>query len=190
MTSAIDRVVSLLVDAGYRRLRKSLEISSIKFDFSAALIGGERALDLVLVADTARESSERLRQKLESLSRALDIVESRRSVTAVLVGPGLSAPTLEQIGRIARVLVIEPTSDIDGDADVHDKLAVLLPLPLVDSLSGLADSLGDLSRHLGKANDDPIAKELVTAATKGSEAVVECLRTLVQGPLTQLDEEE
>jgi hypothetical protein len=190
LSSLVERVTSFLANAGYQQLRKPLEVASIKFDFSGVLVGGDRALDLVIVENTARDSQARLVQRVESLSRALDVAESRRSLTVVLVGTRLAPVILERMSRVARTLVIEGASESEVEQEFRDRLAALLPLPSLPRLSGLADSLEDLWRHLGPSSQESTAQELVAAASKGSNQVESRLRTLLEQPLKRLNRDE
>lgn len=81
------RIVDILTSARYRHLKAPLTIASVSFEFAALLVGSDRANDLIVVIDTLVDGEVRIRQKVEGLSRALDLVASRRPLTVVLVGP-------------------------------------------------------------------------------------------------------
>jgi hypothetical protein len=97
---------------------------------------------------------------------------------------------LERISRVARTLVIEGASEPEVEQEFHDRLAVLLPLPILPRVGGLADSLEDLWRHLGPSSQEPTVQELVANASKGSKQVEHRLRTLLEQPLKRLDQDE
>ena len=181
-STTIERVVSLLKTAEYQQLTK-LEISSIRFEFAAALVGGARVPDLVILVDTRRESAARIRQKLEGLGRALDVVHSRRPLTAILVGPRPDAGTLQIISRACRILVVDDKSSTNIDKEIQEALAVLLPLGLPRPTSAIADPLGELSDRFRSPLDDPRTKDLLAAAKVGAAEVESHLRAWINRPL-------
>ncbi len=106
------RVVRILTDAGYRTLEMPVTVASIPFEFAALLVGSDRANDLIVVIDTLDDSEARVRQKVEGLSRALDLVASRRPLTTVLVGPSPRPAIIEALARVSRVLNVgSPTGE-------------------------------------------------------------------------------
>ena len=187
-SSTIDRIVGLLATAGYQPLTKPLEISSVRFEFAAALLGGDRVLDLVIIVDTSRESHARIRQKLEGLSRALDVVQSRRPLTAILVGPKLSASLLQLISRVCRVLVVDDKSDSNIDNQIQKSLAVLLPLSLPQPTSAMADPFAELSDQFENPLNDARATDLWAAAKVGVAEVESHLRAWIEKPLQAIAE--
>ena len=129
-----------------------LTVSKVPYEFAAALTGGERSLDLVIVVDLVLmdKNEPRLVQKLQSLSRALDLAESRRSVTAVLVGVAVSAETTEALGQVCRVLSVGlPPSDQE-EQYLSDWLAVLLPLPDFDAANTVADWESEIDLRISR----------------------------------------
>ena len=177
----VQRVVSILTGAGYRTHSTPVTIGSVPFDFAAILIGANRALDLIVVIDTLEEQESRVRQKVEALSRALDLVASRRPLTVILVGPPPRATILEALGRVGRVLTVgTPTGD-RADQLLSDALAVLLPLDLPQMSEAIADPLGEVHKRLSTEEDG--LETLLAAAPMGAEAVKEALRALIQEPL-------
>jgi hypothetical protein len=185
MTSGtpVERVVAVLTQAGYRPVSMPLIVASVPFDFAAALIGAERALDLIIVLDTVEEPEARIRQKVEALSRALDVIGSCRPLTAVLAGPRPHAVTLDALGRVCRVLPVGTPVGPATDQSLDDWLAVLLPLHLPQPTHAVADPMGELVRHMPQALDRAITRALINGAPKGAEAVKHVLRTLVLEPL-------
>jgi hypothetical protein len=179
----VDRVVELLRSVGYRKCETPFTVASMQFEFAAVLVASSRALDLIVVIDTLTESESRIRQKVEGLSRALDLVASRRPLTTVLVGPPPPMTTASAISRVCRVLQVgTPTGDA-ADQFLRDALAVLLPLGLPDVSETVADPLGEVRRRV---QGGEYVKEIATmleAAVKGPEAVANNLRTLLSEPL-------
>src|SRR4051812_29556324 len=84
----VQLAIDLLCEAGYQLLELPLRVASVPFEFTAVLCGGSgKALDLVIEVDMIEEKPTRVHQKIDGLARALDMMQSQRSVTAVLVGP-------------------------------------------------------------------------------------------------------
>ena len=140
ISTPVTRVTNILKNAGYRELEVPFSIASIPFNFAAALVGTDKNPDLIVVIDTVQDADIRARQKIDSLGRALDVVKSRRPVTAILTGPRPSDSVIEGMGRVCRVLPIgTPTGD-SADQYIQDWLAVLLPLTLPDTNKTVADT--------------------------------------------------
>lgn len=166
----VARVVSLLQNNGYKILR-DLRIGTISFEFTEVLVGTRYSFDLVVVADMIVDPNEsRLRKKVGALARALDLVESRRSLTLVVVGPSPSDITIRELSRSCRVLAVgTPTGD-EAEASIRDVLAVLLPLNLPKVAIGAVHPLDRLRAEVASPRDS-IALSLMEAAEAGSSDV-------------------
>jgi hypothetical protein len=185
----VTRVVDILTNAGYRHRTTPVTVASVRFEFAALLLGSDRANDLIIVIDTLIDGEERIRQKVEGLSRALDLVTSRRPLTVVLVGPPPRPTIVEALARVSRVLTVgTPTGD-NADRFLADTLAVLLPLSLPDASEAVVDPLGEVRRQLPTDIDQDALVPLFAAAPSGTEAVQEALRELLEAPL-DLDSED
>jgi len=57
--------------------------------------------DLIVVVDTAFETEERAKSRIESIARALDVVASKRPLTAILAGPRPRTSVLDAIPGFA-----------------------------------------------------------------------------------------
>jgi hypothetical protein len=173
----VDRVAEVLAGAGYRRLSTPLEIAGLKFDMPAAFIGTAPSPDLILVADTAFDDERRILRKIEGIARAMDVMQSKRPVTAVLAGPRPSSATLDSLSKVCRVLPIGTVLDEDPDITLRNWLAVLMPLKLPEANASLADPLTEIS---GRLEDlDPDVAGLVDLAQDGADAVQERLHELI-----------
>jgi hypothetical protein len=165
----VERIVALLSEAGYERLSPPIEVAAIPFEFSAVLAASS-SLDLVVVIDTIAEADTgEIRRRVEGLSRALDLVQSRRPLTVVLVGPEPEQDLQLALTRVARVLVVGPY----GEREMRQAIAVLLPLEIV--------TVAEMPESWRSARDRllagyPEAAELVEAAQFGAEAVAEAAR--------------
>jgi hypothetical protein len=179
--TTVEHIKQILAGAGFKELSKPFAVSSLPFDFAAAFIGGPKTLDLIVVADLFVEKNEnRLVQKIQSLGRALDLAESRRSLTAVLVGNELDPIASEAIGSICRVLSIGTPPSDSVDQYLRDWLAVLLPLPVMDTTNALADWKAELKSQMGKRAITAFYSAIVEAAPQGSDPVENVLSTRLQ----------
>lgn len=92
----INAVRNRLHLAGYSDLSIPLKVAGVEFVFTGAMRGRDgRALDLVLLVDTTTgdfgdRDGARVRQRIEALSRALDVTASRYVVTIILAGAALA----------------------------------------------------------------------------------------------------
>jgi hypothetical protein len=183
----IERVVAILTAANFQP-RPPLRVASVPFDFAAVLVGAGRSPDLIVVVDTVEEQNElRLRQKMDGLGRALDVAGSRRPLTAVLVGPKPSDVTLEAISRVCRVLPVGTPTGKTADAELHDWLSVLLPLPLPNPQQAVADPGGALAARLSADLDVGLQDTLLAASERGPGVVREELARLLSTPLAGVE---
>lgn len=172
MTS-VQKVLDVLEDSGFERLPRPLTIVGTEFNFEAAARGTGSSHDLVLVS-TGQFHSKRLQRLVAGLARSLDLAESRRPVSLVIVG-GIAASDRVELERYARVLPIE-SADPDS-AEIENAIAVLLPLklPNADLIHG-TDPINDVAHELGLMTVTSDHFTLIHAAAGGSDAVREALR--------------
>lgn len=182
-SASADEVVTVLMGAGYRKISPPLTVASIPFDFTAALVGTERSSDLVVVLDTIESDDFEVRRKVEGLSRALDVAGSKRPLTAILVGPSPRTKTLDQLGRVCRVLLVSRHGEA-GVNWINDALAVLLPLRLPSVEDPPADPMTDLDIRMSNADiEKPVLDALISATMRGAESVEATFRELLEAPL-------
>jgi hypothetical protein len=187
----VRRVVEVLLRGGYRSVETPITVGSLAFDFAAAFVGGDHAIDLVIVIDTLVDSEDRIRQKITGLCRALDLVGSRRSVTVVIVGPSPSAATVDELGRVSRVLRVGDAATPANDEAIADALAVLLPLVLPHRADTSVDPI--LTLKAGLPDDEPSVEELVAivdAAARGADAVTETFAAMLAGAFDDRENQE
>ena len=185
---AIARVVSLLEASGYRPVEQPITVGGIPFDFGAMLVG-ETSLDLIAVVDTVAERDPgRLRERIEGLSRALDLAHSRRPVTVVLVGPPPGLALTHALARVCRVLVVGTPIGASAKSELVDALAVLLPLELATEETGPPDSWAAAREALLAAHPDAHTAAMFAASTQGAAAVREALRAVLAGPFQHEEE--
>ena len=187
LLTPVERVAAVLEAAHYRRLKTPLEIATLKFDVSAALVGTEQAADLVLVFDSATVSDERLVRSVEGVSRALDVVGSRRPLTAVLVGPSPTTPVLADLSKFCRVLPIGSAGNERSDQPIKDWLAALLPLTIPPTTALVENPLASLE---SAAVHDLVTSALLRAARSGNEAVAQEFLRQVDSALLSAPEEK
>jgi hypothetical protein len=172
MTSVYN-VLAVLERAGFERLPKPLTIVGTEFDFEAAARGTKSSHDLVLIA-TDQVPPRRLQRLVAGLARSLDLAESRRPVSLVVLG-GVAARDRLELERYARILPISSaTPDV---SEIEEAVAVLLPLslPNADLMHG-SDPLNDVMGALGPSKSSSEHIALIQAAQDGPEAVREALR--------------
>lgn len=185
-------LVLRLQAAGYKALETPFRVASVDFDFTAALLGtGGRSLDLILIVDTATgqfgdRDAASVRQRIESLSRALDVTQSRYLLTVILAGASL-ATLIDSLSSICRVLTIEgaalepdgrPSSD-EAKEVLDDHIRLLLPLDLqIDDGPGealLTDPIAELLTALPATLDQGLLSGIADASARGEDAVTRAL---------------
>jgi len=203
----VGAVQGRLRQANYIGIPTPFRIAGVDFSFTAAMRGSEgRALDLVLIFDTTTgdfgdKDAVRVRQRVEALSRALDVTGSRYVVTAVLAGATL-ATGIEALAEICRVLQVESVSlDAAGqpanelaEAQLDDQIRVLLPLTLPPAVTGANDGSGSAIEQRVKAlannADTTMVDALIAASGEGEEAVTKAIGAAIDAAFKGKDEEE
>lgn len=195
MTTTSERVVEILVQQGkYRKLPQPMKIGSLSFAFDYALVASDRANDLVIVIELkGGTSDEALIRKVLALTRALDVLKSRRSVTAVLTsGPALPE-TVRSISRVCRVLPIGTPSGPRAVDAVRDWLSVLLPISEPAAVEALVDWTGDLRAEVASAVTGSFADTLMAASRLGKQAVevrlADTIRAAVEPALAESEDD-
>jgi hypothetical protein len=151
-------------------------VASVPCEFAALLLGSDRANDLIIIIDTLVDGESRIKQKVEGLSRALDLVASRRPLTVVLVGPPPRSVIMDALARVSRVLSVGTPTGENADRFLADTLAVLLPLSLPDPSEAIVDPLNEIQTHVPPDLDADVVAPIFAAAPGGADAVREALR--------------
>jgi hypothetical protein len=183
----VDRIVELLVGAGFRLLPAPLDIAGLKFDLPAALVGTGLSPDLIVVLDTAFDTEDRIKNKVEGIARALDVVRSKRPLTAILAGPRPGSTILDTIAKVCRALPVGPVGDGDEDDILRNWLAVLMPLYLPKTTDAAGDPMKELLQNVDK--EDAAAMELLSAAPRGPKEVENALHRIINEPLVEAEED-
>lgn len=175
MTTPVERVADVL-QRHYRRLPKPLVVGGIKIDVSDAFLGKGTATDLIVVGDTTQYVPKRWLQTIEGVGRALDMMESRRPLTFVLVGPRPDTSEIRSMSRFARVLPIGERID---DANIRNWLAILLPLDIPNPV----DSYSAANLRLGfNSDEDPLTLTLLANVDAGPDAVAAAFHAALGEP--------
>ncbi|WP_417608886.1 hypothetical protein [Parasphingorhabdus sp.] len=173
--TTVETVFEILTkEGGYQPLGKPTKIGSQAFDFTHVLVAGEKANDLVIVIELTGATEEaQVTRSVLAFTRALDVLGSKRSVTAVLTAGQADNDLVNSISRVCRVLPVgSPTGPL-AEEMVRDWLAVLLPLRSPPPVEHLADWKANLEKQL--ADDKPAVVRLLQLAEAGKEAVEEAL---------------
>lgn len=184
MSLASERVVEILVDAGYVHVGPEFTVSGIVFRFDAILFGPDRVLDMVVVADCNSTGQVSLSREIRALARSLDVVGSRRSLNCVAVGGVLDATIVHEILSVARLLRSAGPHELET-AHLRITLEVLLPLRIPIAEVEVLDPLHELRAQLGEPSSS--AEALIGASSAGESAVNRRLgrlivETIEQGP--------
>jgi hypothetical protein len=172
MTTAETVFNILTKEGGYRPLGKPIRIGSQVFEFTYALVAGEKANDLVIVIElTGASKDSQVTRSVLAFTRALDVLGSKRSVTVVLTSGQADNDLVNSISRVCRVLPVgAPTGPMAEDM-VRDWLAVLLPLKSPPPVEHLADWKANLEKQLEDTDEEPTVGRFVQLAEGGKEAV-------------------
>lgn len=183
--STTDRVLDILVrEGGYRQLPKPFRVGSIPFDFTHALVAGERANDLVVVIELTGDTVEdAVTRKVLALTRALDVMRSKRPVTAVLTSGQPRTETVQSISKVCRVLPIGAPTGPNAASAVRDWLSVLLPLTQQPAFETLLNWEADLNVTTTGSNKGEFTSALIHAAALGKEAVEAVLADAINGSI-------
>jgi hypothetical protein len=196
--SLVGYITQRLIEVGFRPVVTPFTVASVRFDFVAALQGkGGRSSDLVLLVDTSLSDGpskigERTRQKLEALSRALDIAGSNLVLTVVLAGASLPPSTVELIARRTRVLVVPidprlaaPDQAQEAALDFLDRLRILMPLELGADADTAADPLGKVIEVLPTDELKSFGAKFVAQSARGERAVELEVKGLLEEQLSK-----
>jgi hypothetical protein len=194
----IQAIQQRLRDAGYSDLPTPFKVAGVEFAFTGAMRGrAGRALDLVLLIDTTTgdygdRDGRRVRQRVEALSRALDVTGSRYVVTAILAGAVL-AEGIEALSETCRLLQVEGVSldsqgkpaDETAKLQLDNRIRLLLPLTLpllaVEAQNGSGPAMDQLVRALSADTDKALIDALINASEAGEQAVTDTIALAING---------
>ena len=184
----INAIIRRLCTSGYTAVATPFSVATVSFEFTGALRGRDgRALDLVLLIDTTTgefgdRDAANVRQRIQALSRALDVTRSRYVLTVILAGATLVGD-FDGLSDLCRVLYVEAINlndqgELVDDAAklrLDDRIRVLLPLQLPNAFAD-SDAIEEspmkaLIAALGDTVDAGLAHDLITASEAGEDAV-------------------
>jgi hypothetical protein len=182
--------------AGYSDLTTPFKVAGVEFAFTGAMRGRDgRALDLVLLVDTTTgdfgdRDGGRVRQRIEALSRALDVTGSRYVVTVILAGAALTEG-IEALSEICRVLQVEnvaldnhgkPADEVAG-RQLDDRIRVLLPLalplPIAETQDGGRPAMEQLVRALPSDINRTLVDAVIAASDAGEQSVTDAVALVI-----------
>jgi hypothetical protein len=184
----VHRVIAVLADARYEPVPQPAEVAGVPFEF-AALLAGERSLDLVAIVDLALDRDDgAVRARVEGLAGALDLVTSRRALTVVLVGPLRGPDLVRGLVPVARVITVGTLGEEDDKA-LRSALSVLLPLEVATDDENPAEAWEDARARL--AREYPaLTAAVFAAAGSGAKEVGAALQAVLAEPLLDYDLDE
>ena len=199
----VNAIADRLRRAGYVDLVTPFRVASVNFDFTAAFRGSDgRSLDLVLLVDTTTgdfgdRDAVRVRQRVEALSRALDVTGSRFVITVILAGAAL-VDNIESLTETCRVLNVEAVNlETEGSFDqastmkIEDRIRVLLPLELPNNAlegDGEGSPVEQMIQALSDGGDSELLKAVMTASQESEEAVTTAMSAVLASALLARDE--
>lgn len=183
--STTDRVLEILLgEGGYRELPRPLRVGTISFDFTHALVAETRANDLVIVIElTGSTADEGVTRKVLALTRALDVMGSKRPVTAVLTSGQPRLETVQAISKVCRVLSVGAPAGPGAREAVRDWLAVLLPLVQPSGVDTQLDWEAELRASSAASVKSEFLDRVIGAAPRGRAAVEAMLANAICGPV-------
>lgn len=194
----VQAIQARLRDAGYTDLSTPFKIAGVEFAFTSAMRGRDgRALDLILLVDTTTgdfgdRDGGRVRQRIEALSRALDVTGSRYVVTVILAGAVLSEG-VEALSETCRVLQVEGIAldaggkpvDAAAERQLDDRIRMLLPLTLpaspAETPNGSGPAIEQLIRALPAGTSKPFVDAVIAASSTGEQAVTDAVALVING---------
>lgn len=203
----VQAIQERLRGAGYSDLSTPFKVAGVEFAFTGAMRGRDgRALDLVLLVDTTTgdfgdRDGGRVRQRVEALSRALDVTGSRYVVTAILAGAVL-ANGIEALSETCRVLQVEGIAlNVEGkpadpvaERQLDDRIRILLPLSLPMSLpdnqDGGGPAMDQLVRALPAGTSKAVVDAAINASGAGEQAVADAVALVISGAFESEPEDD
>lgn len=176
--NGIDQVLGTLSDAGFHHLQMPFMIGGTRFEFGAVMVAMGVSQDLVVI-EPEDADRERTAELLGGMNRALDMLESRRSVTVVLLGEPPSRETHRRLQDAARVLLVR---NPESAHEIEDSLAILLPLRLPETTTSPTPPVEGLRARM-QSMQSVDTEPILAAAPLGVDAVREALRVFVEAPL-------
>lgn len=170
----------LLADNGYVKLPTALSLGKIQLEVPDLWESQPANLDLSLVAHQpkTREASLSLYWLVQRLTRALDAMASRRTVTVILIGKPVSGASTKELLELARVLTV------DGSLATERMIGPLLKLSLPATATFQRDGIDRVTDSFSEKKTSESLLKLVKAADAGALAVSDQYRTWLDSSFT------
>lgn len=169
--STVNAIVNILKEkGGFVSEKPPIYIEDAKdlsFEFDSVLAGPKGGRGLVVIADSSSTDLNVLLRQIRSLSLVLGRINSRRTLTCIIVTEKVGDGLLEKIGEYCRLLVIKPSDDLGSS------LLSILPLKLPDP-EEIRVSFDELIKNeLGNEYSSELYNKLLSIAGSDPETIEE-----------------
>lgn len=176
-----ESLIRELASAGYKAIPSPLRIGEISIDLESVFEGPSDRLDLavVLSAPNTTEDGYRKYWQVQRIARALDAVDSKRTITVLAIGGIDSTKLAAELQTIARVL------HVDRSLPLRRLIAPMLRLDVPKLRSGAFDGM---ERVRNSAEDQQYSNDLraiMGSARKGADAVASQYANWVDNSFTK-----
>jgi hypothetical protein len=158
-------------------------VAEIEFRFAAVLVGPGQADGLVIVVDLQANTSSTTSRKLRGLITVLDRLESRRTVSVILVIRAEVQIALEELEKLCHIVIVQP------EGVLENSLRSLLPLVLPTPEANTSNAEAILRRELDSAGDEPFINQLIAASHSSQTEVENVLRTAIDNAVIRIEED-
>lgn len=169
--STVNAIVNILKNMGGFISEKSPiyieDAKDLSFEFDSVLAGPKGGKGLVVITDSSNTDLNVLLRKIRSLSLVLGRINSRRTLTCIIVTEKVGDELLEKIGDYCRLLVIKPSDDLESS------LISILPLrlPNPEEIRVSFDEL--IKSELGDESSSELYNEILSIAGSDPETIEE-----------------
>ena len=183
MDQIVSSIVQLLVSrSGYRHGRVPLRVAEIDFRFDAVLVGPRQGDGLVVIVDLHANTSITTARRIRGLITVLDRLQSRRTVSVVLVVRADVKFALEELEQCCHIVLVRP------GALLENSLRSLLPLVLPTPEASTSSAEEALRRELDSAADEPFIMQLIQASHTSQSEIDNVLRHAIDDAVALIEE--
>lgn len=177
MSAIVEEIADVLAERGeYRHVVKPLRIADIEFQFDAVLVGPNGSDDIVVVVNLQEVSSTALSRRIRGLVTVLDRLQSRRSVSVVLIVRSDFRFDVSGLDKYCHVVVVRPGKPLESS------LRTLLPLVLPEPSALHVNAEAALRHEMGLELQSEFVNKVIAAARSGSDDV----RTIFEHELASI----
>ncbi|XBH21994.1 hypothetical protein V5R04_01840 [Jonesiaceae bacterium BS-20] len=162
----LSRVSEILLSSKFYLVGRPLVIGEIPLDIEHVYVGPKNRVDLVVLLESPRSSEDSLKQfwLIQRLVRALDSVQSRRTISVVFCGESPKQSVIQKFQNITRVLSVDELSQ------ARKLVSPLLPLEIPASSTEFSNGIDQIKKqYLGGAPE--ILRLFLDSSRKGSSKV-------------------